>query len=346
MINRPQEKIISNWTQGDTDNPMVSVLCLSYNHASSLSRALDSFLMQETNFSFEIIIHDDASTDGSAAVIKEYEEKYPQIVKPIYQKENQYSQGVKIFKTHVYPKAKGKYHAYCEGDDYWTSPEKLQCQFDVMEEHPEYSMCVHNTVCHFEDTSKKDRLFTRLYVDHVMDEKELFFGWNVHTSSYFCRVYSDDTFDSLSPYWFGDYIILTTSYFYGPVYYLKSVMSVYNKNASGETMSRWTGDTIKRIYDDRLRIQYLREYNELTNYRYDEIVSKRIRLIERECNEEEFNYYIMMFNDAEREGKRKGEMKELAKKITEHPNFKTFVEKKRGIKKVKRLLKYKYHSVV
>ena len=94
----------------------VSVSCLVYNHEKYLRQCLDSLLMQETNFKYEILIHDDASTDGSADIIREYESKFPDIIKPIYQTENQYSKQVQISWTYQYPRARGKYLAWCEGD--------------------------------------------------------------------------------------------------------------------------------------------------------------------------------------------------------------------------------------
>jgi len=96
--------------------------------------------MQKTNFPVEILIHDDASTDGTADIIREYEAQYPDIIKPIYQTENQYSKGIKISQVYQFPRAKGKYIALCEGDDYWIDPYKLQKQVDFLEANPEYGM--------------------------------------------------------------------------------------------------------------------------------------------------------------------------------------------------------------
>lgn len=125
-----------------TDNiPLVSICCVTYNHASYIRECLDGFMMQKTNFTFEVLIHDDASTDGTADIIKEYEIKYPGIIKPIYQIENQYSKGISPSVTFNFPRAKGKYIAMCEGDDYWTDPLKLQKQVDFLESHPDYVMC-------------------------------------------------------------------------------------------------------------------------------------------------------------------------------------------------------------
>ena len=117
---------------------MVTILCLVYNHESYIRQCLEGFVMQKTNFRFEAIVHDDASTDGTAAIIREYAEKYPDIIKPIFETENQYSKGDgslgRIMTAHTH----GKYVAICEGDDYWIDPLKLQRQVDFLEGNPEY----------------------------------------------------------------------------------------------------------------------------------------------------------------------------------------------------------------
>ena len=127
--------------KNNDETPLVSIICLTYNHAEYIRQCLEGFLMQQTDFSFEIIVHDDASTDGTAIIVKEYAEKYPDRFVPVLQTVNQYSQGVSIGKTFLYPLAKGKYIAECEGDDYWTDPLKLQRQVDFLENHPDYVLC-------------------------------------------------------------------------------------------------------------------------------------------------------------------------------------------------------------
>lgn len=139
--------------------PKLSVCCITYNHAKFIRQTLDSFLMQKTNFPFEIVIHDDASTDGTADIIREYEEKYPDIIKPIYQKENQFSKGKMPIVEFMLDKMQGKYVAFCEGDDYWTDPLKLQKQVDFLEEHPDFSICFHPVKVIWEDHSNPDSVF-------------------------------------------------------------------------------------------------------------------------------------------------------------------------------------------
>lgn len=121
------------------NNPLVSISCITYNHAPYIRQCLDGFLMQQCDFEYEILIHDDASTDGTSDIIREYQKKYPEIIKPIIQTENQWSQGVRGINIKFnFSRAKGKYIALCEGDDYWTDPLKLQKQVSFLERNPEY----------------------------------------------------------------------------------------------------------------------------------------------------------------------------------------------------------------
>ena len=144
--------------------PLVSIRCLVYNHEPFLRQCLDGFVMQKTSFPFEAIVHDDASTDGSVAIIREYAEKYPDIIKPIYETENQYSKGTlsKIIINACHPDA--KYIAYCEGDDYWTDPDKLQLQVDFLETHPDYYMTCHAFKYYYQD---KGQFMEHQFVDNL-----------------------------------------------------------------------------------------------------------------------------------------------------------------------------------
>lgn len=145
---------------------LVSVLCCTYNHESYIAQCLDGFLMQKTDFLFEVLVYDDASTDNAPAIIREYERKYPLIIKPIYQTENQYSKGVKIDLVYNHSRVKGKYVAFCEGDDYWTDPYKLQKQVDFLENHSEYAICSHRYKQYFQ---KEGRMNAEIYPVRISD---------------------------------------------------------------------------------------------------------------------------------------------------------------------------------
>lgn len=136
--------------------PLVSICCITYNHAPFIRQCLDGFLMQK-GVEYEILIHDDCSTDGTTEIVKEYAAQYPDVIFPLYETENQYSKGV-CMDGFNYRRARGKYIAYCEGDDYWIDPYKLQKQVDFLEANPEYSVCFHryNIVRQEEQVWRKD----------------------------------------------------------------------------------------------------------------------------------------------------------------------------------------------
>jgi glycosyltransferase involved in cell wall biosynthesis len=138
MLSKTEEKIMQNW-KGDRNMPLVSICTATYNHEKYIAEALDSFLMQETNFPFEILVRDDCSTDKTAKIVKRYAEQYPQLIKPLLEKENIYSKGINPM-SKLYKIARGKYIALCEGDDYWSDSLKLQKQVDFLEKNCDYCM--------------------------------------------------------------------------------------------------------------------------------------------------------------------------------------------------------------
>lgn len=145
----------------------ISILCMTFNHEKYIAKALDSFLMQDVDVRFEIIVHDDCSTDSTGDIIRSYEKKYPNIVRSIIQTENLYSQQIKITPI-VIGAAKGRYIAFCEGDDFWTSNRKLQLQLNALRSYPEIDLCFHPSftisrnkakgkICHY---SNKTTIFS------------------------------------------------------------------------------------------------------------------------------------------------------------------------------------------
>ncbi len=133
---RNENEIKESWC-GNPDEPLVSIVCHTYNHERFIKKALDGFLMQRTDFPFEIIVHDDASIDGTADILKAYQSRYPSIIRLILQTENQFSQGVRP-PNFTFPMAKGKYIALCEGDDYWIDQKKISRQTEFLEANLDY----------------------------------------------------------------------------------------------------------------------------------------------------------------------------------------------------------------
>lgn len=212
---------------------LVSICCITYNHAPYIRQCLDGFIMQKTNFKFEILIHDDASTDGTADIIREYEAKYPNILKPIYQTENQYSKGKNISATYNWPRAQGKYIAMCEGDDYWTDPLKLQKQVDFLEGHPDFSMCFHRAK--IKNECNANTSYARC---EEIETKEYFANdmcpmWIVPTASVVYRRQLVSTYPIKHRDWFdsGDIVLFETCAHVGRVWGMEDAMSVYRMNA-------------------------------------------------------------------------------------------------------------------
>lgn len=141
MVDITESQIMKKWNGTIYKQPLVSIRCMVYNHEKYIEQCLDGFLKQITNFPFEVIVHDDCSTDNSAKIIREYEKMFPSIVKPIYEKENQYSKGNEVLFSIIMPRMSGVFIAFCEGDDYWIDEHKLQKQVDYMLEHVECGLC-------------------------------------------------------------------------------------------------------------------------------------------------------------------------------------------------------------
>ena len=213
---------------------LVSVLCTAYNHEEYIRSALEGFVNQKTDFAFEVLINDDASTDKTAEIIREYEERYPHIIRPFYQKENQFSKGIGyVYENVLYPNARGKYLAFCEGDDCWTDNTKLQQQADFMETHPDYAACVHNTLLHYCDGSRPDEALIAPAGDRDLGFEQLIQGpvASYHTSSLFARkdiiTQKPDFYLVATSYGFADYAWGLWLRMNGKIHFIDGLMSVY-----------------------------------------------------------------------------------------------------------------------
>ncbi len=214
------------------NNNGVTVMCLSYNMEKYIRNALDGFVMQQVDFPLEVIIHDDCSTDGSADIIREYAEKYPDLFVPILQTENQYSKGIVISKTFMYPLVRGKYIAFCEGDDYWTDPHKLQKQYDFLEAHPEYSFCAHAARRIDISGQTSDRIIGPLKQSGTVETPDIIYKnaqtmYTTFNSMMFRFDYALDRPQDMYVPRVGDKPTITWLATKGPMYYFAEEMSVY-----------------------------------------------------------------------------------------------------------------------
>lgn len=215
---------------------MVSVSCITYNHSSYIREALDGILMQVTNFRFEILVHDDCSTDGTANIIRDYEQAYPDLIKAIYQTENQYQKKDGIIGRIQRNRAKGKYYAVCEGDDFWTCPNKLQNQVDFLEKNPEYTLCCHDFEILDQETQEIKRALKRRRIfasNNFTFDLDNMIGWGAQPLTMMFRMPSNKLAE-LSNYKFSRdvhmyYHLLSL----GKGYFINEVFGVYRHSTSG-----------------------------------------------------------------------------------------------------------------
>lgn len=216
---------------------ILSVCTVTYNQANYIAKTIDSFLMQKTNFKFQVIIGDDCSTDGTTEIIKEYAEKYPEIIKPIFREKNI---GAGNNSLDVYNHANTKYIAICDGDDYWTDENKLQIQVDYLENHPELVGCFHKSVRkNIVNPEVKDIYFPQTVLKNVKEvytNKDIQKKYFIETCSVMYRFdkYKED-FLSTYPQKIvnGDTYMLNYFSLHGNIGYIDRLMSVKTMNDLG-----------------------------------------------------------------------------------------------------------------
>ena len=261
---------------------MVSICCTAYNHEKYIRRTLDGFVNQKTNFKYEVIIHDDASPDKTAEIIKEYEEKYPDIVHGIYQTENQYSKNVKIIEKFIAPKTKGKYVALCEGDDYWTDTSKLQRQVDALEENKDCFFCVHKVLEVSEDERSTGNAYPTVECKEgkIQPDEFLMMGQNYQfqTSSYLFngdqwRAYNKNPPEYKRICLVGDETYMLRFASLGPIYYIDRVMSCYRRGVpTSWSEQQKRGNHIQNVCTNAENmVRTLQAYDRATNERFHDI---------------------------------------------------------------------------
>lgn len=286
MIDRTEADIMKKWDMQMLDTPAVSVRCLAYNHEKYIEQCLDGFLMQETTFSFEVVIHDDASTDHTADIIRKYEKIFPHILKPIYETENQYSKGDGSLGRIIDAAIRGKYTAVCEGDDYWTDPKKLQLQYEAMEQNPECTIAFHRVEFVNIDREKlgitapsSDAGFSNGAIITLKDFCHEEYGrlqWCFHTSSFFYRSDTKTVDEWLIIFPWGDMRRILFSLSHGKGYFIDRKMSCYRVLSGGynsEMLKNPSADVANR---NRV-IRGLQTLDQMTNGKYHDDIAIRIK---------------------------------------------------------------------
>lgn len=261
--------------------PFVAIQCFVYNHESFLRDCFEGFVMQQTNFPFVAVVHDDASTDGSTAIIREYEEKYPHIFKPIYETENQFSKhdgSLERIVNATINAIGAKYVAMCEGDDYWIDPLKLQKQVDFMEANPDCVCHSHNSLVLNSET--QDIILFNKRMFHIKDynlSSFLSMGWFTPTQSLLYRQDAYNYFDDMPCFMHGDYSLLLNIQLKEGHYlrYENEVMSVYRDGG-------WASKNYKELdlYDDF--IDLLQYFRSKSSHSCDDVFDEQIELQKKE----------------------------------------------------------------
>lgn len=250
---------------------LVSVICNTYNHEKYIEKALRGFVSQKTNFRYEVSVHDDASSDSTRSIIEKYQKKYPDIIKPVFEEKNQFNNGIDYIVDIHLPRIKGKYVAFCEGDDYWTDTSKLQKQYEFMESNNDCILCVHKAIKvnekgegkeDYADYSKIGNGTVLLNSDYIIRHMELF----PFNSMFFYRDFLIKHQAILHEVKGYDYVYKVLLASEGNVYMIDNYMSAYRTSAIGswsERVNRKADALIKHLQESIYALSKINDYEKL-----------------------------------------------------------------------------------
>lgn len=226
----------------------LTVATTTYNQEKFIGACIDGIVMQNTNFAFKLVISDDCSTDNTKKILKEYEKKYPNIVKPIFRKKNL---GPMDNFIETLNEIDTEYVAFCDGDDFWTDPNKLQKQVDFLDNNKDYTICFHLTKVFFEDNSKEEEIVP-LYVkdtttfDDILKEcyipaNSVVYRWNFRQKNSLKKIFPKNVVP-------GDYFIHLLHARNGKIKLINEVMSNYRRHESGMWWLTSQPDTLDEFH--------------------------------------------------------------------------------------------------
>lgn len=267
-----EDSITSSWRAHDSCR--VSICMLVYNHEKYISESISSILNQKTNFPFELLIHDDASTDNSQKIIKDYELRYPNIIKAIYQTENQHSQGINPSVHYNYPRTQGEYISICEGDDYWCDPYKLQEQVNCLDGHKEINLCFHQAsqISYFNASHPEKTIGTYAEQNKIIPFEKTLYLTNGMVPTASCMIRSEvkerlRLFMKERPHLtLGDRFLQFFGSYPNGSFYINKIMSVYRLG----TENSWSASIAKnpehKIRHEKVMLLAFTELNKEVNY--------------------------------------------------------------------------------
>ncbi|MEX1052011.1 MAG: glycosyltransferase [Patescibacteria group bacterium] len=238
--------------------PKVSIITITYNQEAFIAQALDSFLNQKTKFPIEIIVSDDASTDRTPKIIAKYAKKYPELFRVTLRKENV---GPTANFYGALSQASGTYVALCEGDDYWTDPQKLRRQISFLDKHKDYTLCFHPVRVFFEDNSQPERIFPNPESQPIFDIDRLIEANFIQTNSVVYRRQSYENLNwNVAPV---DWYMHLYHAQFGKIGFINRVMSAYRRHDKGiwwkvskdiKEMWRKTGASHLKLFSEVIRM--------------------------------------------------------------------------------------------
>ena len=279
-----------------SNDPLVSVIIVTYNHEPYIAEAIEGALMQKTNFPYEVLIGEDDSSDGTREICKEYAAKHPDRIRLFLndRKNVIYIGGQPTGRwnfINLLKNSKGKYIALCEGDDYWTDRYKLQKQVDFLEKNSEYSGSAHQAMVIYEKQSKKSHLY-RLHVDQDLSINDFLQSRRFHTASFVFRKSIIEKRGLPTDILSADRALFFLSATYGPIRYTDECMCVYRKSDAGIS-SRVTTEMLKK---DLGMIPWLKEIDpNFRTYRYLSFIHATIICNAKIASLREILYHYFMF---------------------------------------------------
>ncbi len=278
----------------NSSQPLVSICCITYNHEPYIAQAIQSFLMQKTNFPIEILISDDASTDKTSNIIRDYESCYPNLIKPLYQTKNQYSQGKKPNPEFNFPRARGKYIALCEGDDYWTDSFKLQKQVNFLEQNQDFAICFHNMQIIDKDNPHLNRI-SNINQQEITTIENLAHRNYIYTASCMFRNYKHEL-----PHWYyqcpvGDYPLHLINAQRGKIKFIDETMGAFRVHQGGV----WRGKTLRQQLEtaielfEIIRDKFSKDINHILN---NQLLDSYLQIVEHYIQNKEIEkskFYLM-----------------------------------------------------
>lgn len=274
------------------NSPKVSVCVPAFQHEKFIGQMLDSVVMQQTTFDYEIVIGDDGSSDRTPAIIQTYIDQYPNLFQAYLHKENQGPAEPREFAgrnnvLQLLKACRGEYVALCEGDDYWTDPLKLQKQVDFMDANPDFSICHHNMKVIYEDGSPEhffnsDNQKSISGIEDILKD-----NWFMATASWLYRNHflDNDFADWHHKAASGDWAVIIQIAKHGKIKYLSDVMGVYRKHRGG--LSNVHASTNLNYLSNRMEM--FQNVGLWLNNKYDEIIQQTVASYQNQINQLQTN---------------------------------------------------------